>query len=325
MQLPSPNQIRFEFPLSDAARHFLVLARRSAIQILNRTDPRLAAIVGPCSIHDSEASIEYALRLKNLKAKNFFPIMRFFVEKPRTRTGWKGMLYDPHLDGSYDIAEGLRKSRRLLVQLAEMGIPVAMEFLEPILVPYFEDLITWGLIGARTSASQPHRQIVSTLSFPVGFKNSCSGEIESAIHSIISSRMSHSYIGIDEEGRAAALKSSGNPHSHLVLRGSEMAPNFDPLSIKAATLALQAHRLEPRIMIDCSHGNSGKDPSKQQIVLESILEQKNNNLAGFMLESHLYGGKQPLCEDPSLLNYGISITDSCLGWDETEYLLNSFA
>ncbi len=323
MQLPSPKSIKSEFPLTVAARRFVQTSRQTAIDILSRKDRRLAAIVGPCSIHDPQATLEYASRLKNIKEENIYPILRFFIEKPRTSLGWKGMLYDPHLDGSHDIAAGIRKSRALLVQMAEMQMPCAIEFLEPILVPYFEDLITWGVIGARTSASQPHRQLASSLPFPVGFKNACNGEIDSAIHSVLSSRIAHSYVGINEDGHIAAIQSCGNPYSHLVLRGSDKRPNFDATSVGDALRALQDNRLEPRIVIDCSHGNSGKDPWKQQAVLEEILSQNNPALAGFMLESHLKSGKQPLCEDLDLLHYGISITDACLGWEETEALLKN--
>ena len=328
MELPSPSQIKQEYPLKSSG--LIANWRKSAKLILQRTDPRLVAIVGPCSVHDPESAIEYALRLKSISAeieKNCFPIMRIFIEKPRTRLGWKGMLYDPHLDGTNDIAAGLRKSRELILRITEIGVPCATEILEPIIAPYFDDLIVWGLIGARTSASQPHRQVASGLAFPIGFKNDFRGELDVAISGILSSRIPHSHIGIDENGRITALNTRGNPLSHLVLRGSENGPNYDPTSVEKAVSELKNHRLEPRLLIDCSHGNCGKDHRRQRMVFESVIEQaaENKAIAGFMLESHLLPGKQPLGDDPSLLSYGVSITDPCLGWEETESLLRSMS
>jgi len=328
MELPTPLQIKQEYPLKSSG--LIASWRKTAKLILQRSDPRLVAIVGPCSVHDPESAIEYALRLKKLSEQignHFFPIMRIFIEKPRTRLGWKGMLYDPHLDGTNDIAAGLRKSRELILKITEIGIPCATEILEPIIAPYFDDLIVWGLIGARTSASQPHRQVASGFTFPIGFKNDCRGELDVAISGILSSRIPHSHIGIDSNGKIAALHTHGNPLSHLVLRGSENGPNFDPASVEKAISALKEHRLEPHLLIDCSHGNCGKDHRRQQIVFESVLEQaaENKAIAGLMLESHLFPGKQPLGDDPSLLNFGISITDPCLGWEETESLFRSMS
>ncbi len=328
MELPSPAQIKQECP--PVPLETISAWRLTAKQILQRTDPRLVLIVGPCSIHDPESALEYAVRLKKLAAeidKYFFPIMRLFIEKPRTRIGWKGMLYDPHLDGTNDIATGLRKSRTLILTIAALGIPCATEFLEPVVVPYFDDLIVWGLVGARTSASQPHRQIASGFSFPVGFKNDVRGDLDVAISGILTSRIPHTHIGINPQGHVAALRTRGNPLSHLVLRGSDAQPNYDPASIQKALHALQEHRLEPRLLIDCSHGNCGKDHRRQRIAFESAIEQaaENRAIAGVMLESHLFAGKQPLGDDPSLLNYGVSITDPCLGWEETEALLRSIS
>lgn len=328
MELPSPAQIRNEYPLH--ARNFIAAARNTAQKILERSDRRLVAIVGPCSIHDPESALEYARRLKKLTpeiSKTFFPIMRLFIEKPRTRLGWKGMLYDPHLDGSNDIATGLRKSRELFLEIAQLGVPCATEILEPIIAPYFDDLVVWGLIGARTSASQPHRQMASGLHFPIGFKNDFRGELDVAIAGILTSRIPHSYVGIDPKGHIAALQTEGNPLSHLVLRGSEKQSNYDAASIAKALEALREHRLEPRLIIDCSHGNCGKDHRRQRAVFESVMEQAEENkaIAGLMLESHLFEGKQPLGDDRSLLNYGVSITDPCLDWDETESLLRSMS
>lgn len=321
MELPSPLQLKKEFPAPSS----IALWKAQAQNILQRKDPRLVAIVGPCSIHDPKSAIEYALNLKKLQTQidgQFFLIMRLFFEKPRTRLGWKGMLYDPHLDGTNDIATGLVKSRKLLLQIAELGVPCATELLEPILAPYFDDLLVWGLIGARTSASQPHRQMASGLSFPVGFKNDCQGNLDEALAGITASRVPHAHIGINELGHVAALSTQGNPLSHLVLRGSHTGPNYDPHSIDQAIRCLMERHIEPRLLIDCSHGNCGKEYLKQRPVFESVVNQAKTTRAivGLMLESHLFAGRQPLGEDPSLLEYGISITDPCLDWEETEAL-----
>lgn len=328
MELPTPAQLKQEYPLG--ASDFIAASRNTAQQILQRTDARLAVVVGPCSIHDPASAFEYAKRLKKLTpeiSKTFFPIMRLFIEKPRTRLGWKGMLYDPHLDGSNDIAAGLRQSRALFLKIAEIGVPCATELLEPIIAPYFDDLIVWGFIGARTSASQPHRQIASGLQFPIGFKNDLYGELDVAIAGVLASRIPHSYVGINRQGRIAAIQTQGNPLSHLVLRGSDVQPNYDSASIAKALHALEAHRLEPRLVLDCSHGNCEKDHRRQQIAFASVMQQaaENKAIAGLMLESHLFAGRQSLRDDRSLLNYGVSITDPCLGWDETESLLRSMS
>ncbi len=325
MRIPSPLDIRNELPFSNL---FIAEARKSAERILRREDGRLALLVGPCSIHDPETALEYATRLKRLSADldNFYLVMRVFLEKPRTRLGWKGLIYDPHLNGSDDIPTGLRISRKLLLEMAHIGIPAATELLEPLVVPYLEDLITWGLIGARTSASQPHRQLASGLSFPVGFKNDIHGELDVAISGILASRIPHSHIGIDNQGHVSSMRTQGNPLTHLVLRGSDTKTNFDPHSVAIGLSALRGNHLEPRVVIDCSHGNSGKDCRRQPIAFESVVQQVldgNQAIAGLMLESHLFSGKQSLNDSPALLRYGVSITDSCLGWEETESLIRS--
>jgi len=328
MELPSPLQLKMELPLSEEGRKFIAKSRQSAQKIIKRKDERLAAIVGPCSIHDPHSAIEFAQKFKCFSSqidKSFLSVMRLFIEKSRTRLGWKGLLYDPHLDGSNDIAAGLKISRKLLLEITELGVPCAVELLEPLAVPYFDDLIVWGLIGARTSASQPHRQMTSGLSFPVGFKNDIHGELDIAISGVLTSRAAHSHIGIDSNGRIASIETKGNPMTHLILRGSEHQTNYDSESVSKALAELQRHHLESCLLIDCSHGNSKKDHRKQRIALESIIEQVregNKAIAGFMFESHLNMGKQPLGDDKSLLRYGVSITDPCLGWEETESLLN---
>ncbi len=325
MRIPSPQEIRGQFPPSKEDLAFVLEAREQAEQILRRKTGRLALLVGPCSIHDPDLALEYAERLKRLSGEieNFFLVMRVFLEKPRTRMGWKGMVYDPHLNGSNDIAAGLKIARKLLLEMAQQKIPTATELLEPLVVPYFEDLITWGLIGARTSASQPHRQMASGLPFPVGFKNDIHGELDVAICGILSARMSHSFLHIDDGGQLNALETAGNPYTHLVLRGSETKTNFDPHSVAVGLSALLNNQLEPCIFVDCSHGNSGKDHRRQSIAFESVIQQSldgNEAIAGLMLESHLVAGKQGI-GDKGSLNYGVSITDSCMGWEETESLI----
>lgn len=329
MQLPTPAAIKSELPLTSP--EIIASFRQEAIDILQRKTPRLALLVGPCSVHESKSALEYAEKLKKLSceiAPLFFPIMRLFFEKPRTRVGWKGMLYDPHLDGSHDIAAGIRKTRSLLLQVTALGVPCAAELLEPLALPYFDDLIVWGLIGARTSASQPHRQLASGLHFPVGFKNDCQGGFEEAISGILSSRTPHARLGIDASGHIASLPTNGNPWTHLVLRGSEKAPNYDASSIARAIQALREEHLEERLLIDCSHGNCGKNHMKQAQVFRHCVEQAlhNPSIMGLMLESHLFAGKQPFCaEESHALRYGVSITDPCLGWEETEALLRSIS
>jgi 3-deoxy-7-phosphoheptulonate synthase len=318
--LPSPDELKEELPNNSL---FIPNARNQAAELLERKNRRLVSIVGPCSIHDPEAALEYATRIKHLAPSlpSLFLVMRLFFEKPRTGLGWKGMLYDPHLDGSCDVKKGLKETRELLLALARLEIPVATELLDPLAAPYYQDLITWGFIGARTAASQPHRQLASSFSFPVGFKNSIFGELGPAIQGILNARAPHIFLGIDGNGRVARHQSQGNPLTHLVLRGSESDTNFDLASVQEALSLLIQHELEPHLLIDCSHGNSGKDHSRQGAVFGKVLEHIQEGvegICGLMLESHLHAGKQPHSKNPS---YGLSITDSCIGWEETEDLL----
>lgn len=325
--LPSPEQIKKQYPLLPKQRLFLERSRGQAEKIVRRKTSQLAAIVGPCSIHDSASALEYALRLKKLSDNlngSLFLAMRFFIEKPRTRLGWKGLLYDPRLDGSNDLSEGIRLSRELLLKMAELEVPCACEILEPLAIDYIGDLLSWGLIGARTSASQPHRQLASGLPFPVGFKNGIHGDIDVAIAAVHSARVPHSHIGLTEKGRIAAVQTSGNPLAHIVLRGSETRVNYDSASLSEIAWTMKQHRLDPCFLVDCGHGNSGRDPIRQKAAFQSVITQAaegNSSILGLMLESHLQGGKQPLLEDPYDLLYGVSITDPCLGWEETEELL----
>ncbi len=318
MILASPDELEKELP----GRGPLPF-RAAAAKILRNEEPRIALLLGPCSIHNPEEALAFGQKVKDLQERlsHFFLIMRVFFEKPRSRLGWKGLMYDPFLDSSNNLEEGLRRSRRLLLDLTDLNVPCATEFLEPLVAPYLADLITWGLIGARTSASQPHRQLASGFDFPIGFKNGVYGELEPALHGIASAQIPHTHFSIDRSGRLAAVQTTGTSLAHLVLRGSEKGANCEEAHIQAALQALRAHHLEERLAIDCSHGNSGKDPKRQKWAFEmaiSQIEAGNRAIRAVMLESNLSPGKQPLSED---LRYGVSITDACLGWEETEELV----
>ncbi|WP_372637151.1 3-deoxy-7-phosphoheptulonate synthase [Alcanivorax jadensis] len=324
LPLPSPTVLRERLPV-DAELAAQVQAHRQTVRnILNGTDDRLLVITGPCSLHDPKAALEYGHRLSELSRQlddKVFLVMRAYVEKPRTTVGWKGMLYDPHLDGSNDIATGLNVSRHLLLDLARLGLPLATELLHPMAADYLGDLLSWAAIGARTTESQIHREMVSGLPIPVGFKNGTDGSIDVACDAMGAAEHPHTHLGIDDNGHSALLQTAGNPDTHLVLRGGNDGPNYDADSIHQAVGALQTKGRNTRVIVDCSHANSGKDPLKQPEVLQDLLEQRargNSPIAGVMLESHLQDGKQPL-QKP--LQYGLSITDGCLGWDRTEQLL----
>jgi len=327
--LPTPDEIAKLLPISNLGVQYVSEFRETSAKILCGEDPRIALLLGPCSIHDCDAALEYGMKIKELQTKvspHVFLIMRVFFEKPRTRIGWKGLLYDPFLDGSYDLDEGIKRSRKLLVDLAHSGVPCATEFLDPLVATYLSDLISWGLIGARTAASQPHRQLASGLGFPIGFKNGIFGELEPALNGIVSSLMPHTHFSINGAGRIAALQTTGNPLAHLVLRGGEKNINCDPESVQMALEQLRFQHLDERLVIDCAHGNSGKDPKRQTIAFNMCLDQIKNGcsaIRGLMLESHLNPGKQAIPEEMDQILYGVSITDPCLGWDETEALVGS--
>jgi 3-deoxy-7-phosphoheptulonate synthase len=327
--LPSPHEVKTLFPLVPQTAAFIEEARETAKRIIHGKDPRKALIIGPCSIHDRKSAVEYAKRFKELAeavGRTSFMVMRVYVEKSRTSTGWKGLVYDPHLDGSHDIKTGLLWTRELLLTLAEMRIPTATEFVDPLTSLYFEDLITWGFIGARTSSSQTHRQFASARSMPIGFKNSTDGHLENAIYGALSATTPHASMHIDSHGKLCAIQSEGNAYSHIVLRGACGFTNYDPSSVRMALDMLKKFRLQERLMIDCSHGNCQKQFDKQHEVFLSVLgqiEKGNDKIFGLMLESHLKNGNQPLTDDPSLLKYAVSITDPCLDWKTTEELIYS--
>ena len=329
-QLMEPGMLKRELAISQAA-HKTVLSGREAIEkILLKEDKRLLVIVGPCSIHDKKAACEYAEKLNKLREQvneALLVVMRVYFEKPRTSVGWKGLINDPRLDGTCDIPDGLRKAREILLQVNEIGVPAATEFLETITPQYVADLVSWSCIGARTTESQTHREMASGLSMPVGFKNGTDGKLTAAINAIIAAKTPQSFLGIDQDGHTCVVKTGGNPWAHIVLRGGQQ-PNYDPISIEQARLKLIEKNLLENIMVDCSHGNSMKKFQGQPIVWRNVIDQYiagNDSLIGLMLESNLFEGNQKFSGDLSALKYGVSITDECISWETTENLLLSAA
>jgi len=321
--LVPPADVKREFPGSDALYEVVLRTRAAIRDIVTGKDRRLLAVVGPCSIHDPEAALDYACRLRALGerlAAKLLVVMRVYFEKPRTTIGWKGFLNDPHLDGTHDVQTGLRLARKLLVELARLGLPAGTEMLDPITPQYLADLVSWVAIGARTIESQTHREMASGLSMPVGFKNTTDGNQLAAINAMKSARHPHAFLGIDQDGRTAVVHTGGNPDGHIILRGGR-TPNYDAASIHACEELLRQAGLPPRIMVDCSHAQTGKDYTRQPEVLANLVEQVragNDSIMGFMLESNLGAGNQPLGAG---LAYGVSITDACIDWETTERCL----
>ncbi|MDX2080367.1 MAG: 3-deoxy-7-phosphoheptulonate synthase [Terrimicrobiaceae bacterium] len=326
-RLITPAQIKEQLPASERHLRLVAEARSTARAILNGEDHRLLVVVGPCSIHDPEAALDYARRLAAVArdvADRYFVVMRVYFEKPRTTIGWKGLINDPHLDDSCDVAHGIALARKLLLDIVDLGLPAGTEFLDPIIPQYTADLVSWAAIGARTTESQTHREMASGLSMPVGFKNGTDGSVQTALDAMKSSRAPHSFLGIDQDGSTSIIKTSGNPDSHLVLRGGRNGANYGPAEVAAACEALKKNGLHPAVMVDCSHANSGKDPARQPAVWNHILGQRvagHSEIIGAMIESNLRFGSQPLQGGRDGLQYGISITDGCLDWDATEQLL----
>ncbi|MBN2419242.1 MAG: 3-deoxy-7-phosphoheptulonate synthase [Deltaproteobacteria bacterium] len=324
----SPDNLVRELPLSDKVIETVSYSRSIIRDILDKKDKRLLIITGPCSIHDKEAAIEYALKLKALSEKvesRFFIVMRVYFEKPRTSIGWKGLINDPCLDGSCDIESGLRIAREILLEINELGVPAATEMLDTISPQYFADLISWSAIGARTTESQTHREMVSGLSMPVGLKNGTDGDLMIAINGIKASAYPQKFIGIDGMGRTSIIQTKGNPYTHVVLRGG-IRPNYDSFSISSTINLLKKNNLRESIIIDCSHGNSSKDYSIQPRVWQDVINQRmdgNDSITGLMLESNIHEGNQPVCAVPKDLRYGVSITDACISWEMTEDLIFS--
>ena len=313
--------------MTETANHTVVAGREAISAILKQTDPRLLVVVGPCSIHDPKGALEYATRLNTLRRELedlLLIVMRVYFEKPRTTVGWKGLIYDPHLNGSDNIQAGLKQARELLLQITEMGLPTATEFLDPVVPQYIADLVSWAAIGARTTESQTHRQMASGLSMPVGFKNGTDGGLQIAIDAMQSAMRPHSFLGIDQDGCTSIVRTTGNPDGHVVLRGGRLNTNFDAESIRIAAESLKKAGLPPTLMVDCSHANSLKQHAKQEEVWRSLIEQRvagGKPITGVMIESNLAEGSQSIPQNLADLRYGVSVTDACLGWDDTERAL----
>lgn len=326
-RLPSYQEIKENWPLKDAQKAFIEQSRQTIRHILEGQDSRLLLIVGPCSIHDLTSAREFALKLKNLTkivSQQFFLVMRVYFEKPRTRKGWKGLLYDPLLNNTHQIHTGINWTRQFLLELAELQIPAATEFLDPLTASYYDDLIAWGSIGARTSSSQPHRQLASSLTMPIGIKNGINGHIPETINSLISVSHPHAYVGLNAQNQLVMKQTSGNQDAHLVLRGGKRGPNYDVRCIAKALKELQKFKLPLRLIVDCSHQNSRKNHELQILAFQSVIQQileGNSTIRGLMLESHLNAGKQEFPASSGHLKYGISITDACLDWQTTENLI----
>lgn len=327
--LMTPIQLKSQLPLTQAAAKTVSQGRQELQNILDGKDSRKFIIVGPCSIHAPKAAEDYAKKLKVLADKvkdKLLIVMRVYFEKPRTTVGWKGLINDPDLDGSFNMQKGLFTARDLLIKIGEIGLPVATEALDPITPQYLAELISWSAIGARTIESQTHREMASGLSMPVGFKNGTDGNIQVALNAIQSSKMPHNFIGLDREGQISTFKTKGNSYSHLILRGGDRQPNFDAATVTRAEKKLKDLDLPQTIVIDCSHGNSHKNHKLQASVLENILQQiaeGNQSIVGMMLESNLSEGNQKIPKNLEKLQYGVSVTDKCIGWEETEEIILS--
>ena len=327
----TPSELKKELPLPESVRELVANSRQTVKDILDGKDDRLFAVVGPCSIHDTELALEYGKRLKELAdevSEQIFIIMRVYFEKPRTTVGWKGLINDPHLNGSFEIEDGLRKARKLLIDLSEIGLPLATEALDPISPQYLQDTITWTAIGARTTESQTHREMSSGLSSPVGFKNGTDGSLDVAVNAMKSVVSGHAFLGINPQGQVAITKTKGNQYGHVVLRGGGGKPNYDSVSIALCEQALEKAKLPTNIVVDCSHANSNKDHNVQPLVLDDIAHQikdGNRSICGVMIESNINEGNQSIPDDLSQLKYGVSVTDACISWESTVKSLNKMA
>jgi 3-deoxy-7-phosphoheptulonate synthase len=325
--LLSPRALRAHAPSNEAIAATVARSRERIIRILRQEDPRLLVVIGPCSIHEKKSAVEYAERLNALRkefAGRMEIVMRVYFEKPRTTIGWKGLINDPHMDGSQDIETGLKIAREILMEIVSMGLPAATEFLDPVVPQYIADVISWAAIGARTTESQTHREMASGLSMPVGLKNGTDGSLQTAIDAMGATRHPHSFLGINEDGVTSIVRTSGNPHAHVVLRGGRAKTNYDAESIRAAEEKLISEKLQPVLMVDCSHANSEKKFARQEDVWHSVIQQRvegTRSLIGLMVESHLFEGNQPIPPKLKDLRYGVSITDSCIGWEATERML----
>ena len=326
-RLRTPTELASLCPITEENIAKIRGYRRTVNAIIKGEDKRLLAVIGPCSIHDPKAAVEYAHKLKGLADKvsdTFFIVMRTYFEKPRTSVGWKGLITDPDMDESCDIEKGLMIARKLLIEINEIGLPVGCEVLDPIVPQYTDELMSWSSIGARTTESQTHRSLASGLSVAVGFKNSTSGDMTAAVNAMKSASRPASFIGVERNGQIAVFRSKGNDSCHLILRGGDDGPNYYEDDVEDAKRLMESLSLQPRIIIDCSHQNSRKDWKRQKRVLRSVVDQVRwgeEAIRGFMLESNLFEGSQKIGEDLSSLAYGVSVTDGCIGWDETERIV----
>lgn len=322
--LLTPEQLKKQLPLEGAALESVRTARQTIFDILDHKDKRLFVVVGPCSIHDVGAALEYAARLQKLAVAvqdTLYLVMRVYFEKPRTSVGWKGLINDPHMDDTFKIEEGLFKGRKLLLDIAGMGLPTSTEALDPISPQYLQDIIAWSAIGARTTESQTHREMSSGLSSAVGFKNGTDGGLTVAVNAMQSVSSPHRFLGINSQGQVSVVTTKGNPYAHVVLRGGSNGPNYDSVNVAQCEAALQKGKVNSNIMIDCSHANSNKDPAVQSLVLKDVTHQiieGNESIIGLMLESNLHFGNQSIPKDLTQLKYGVSVTDACIDWAETE-------
>ncbi|HRD93035.1 MAG TPA: 3-deoxy-7-phosphoheptulonate synthase [Accumulibacter sp.] len=329
--MPSPEEIQARLPLSPTAASLVMSGRELLRRILDRSDRRLFVVVGPCSIHDPVAGLDYARRLKALAdevRQTMYLVMRVYFEKPRTTTGWKGYINDPDMDDSFRVDHGMQQARQFLLEIAELGLPAGTEALDPISPQYLGDLISWTAIGARTTESQTHREISSGLSTPVGFKNGTNGDVGIAVNAILSASRPHSFLGINGQGRTSIVRTRGNRYGHLVLRGGDGRPNYDTVSVQMAEQALSKAGLPTNIVVDCSHANSYKKPELQPLVMADVVNQVrlgNRSLVGMMIESNLVAGNQPIPEDLALLKYGCSVTDACVDWETTASMIRDAA
>lgn len=328
--LASPSEFLERLPSTPQISQLVKDGRQQIARILRGEDDRMLLITGPCSLHDAKAGYEYAQRLKKLADEfqdRLLIVMRVYFEKPRTTVGWKGLIYDPHLNGSTDITAGLHMAREFLLQIGELGMLAAIEFVDPITPQYIADLYSWAAIGARTAESQTHRQMSSGLSMPVGFKNGTGGSIQLAADGVVAAQAAQAFLGVNDDGKASVVVTKGNQDTHIILRGGSNGTNYDAVSIADAVERLQRSGLRTSLVVDCSHANCGKDHTKQRIAFHDVLEQRiagNKNIVGMMLESHLFEGSQPIDErNPGNLKYGVSITDPCVGWEETVTLLTA--
>lgn len=329
--MPSPAEVIARLPVSDRAGHVVAEGRKALNNILDRKDHRLFVVVGPCSIHDPEAGLDYARRLKALAdevSDTLLIVMRVYFEKPRTTVGWKGYINDPHMDDSFQVDVGMEKAREFLLKINDIGLPTGTEALDPISPQFLGDLIAWNAIGARTTESQTHREMSSGLSTPVGFKNGTSGDLTVAINAILSASRPHSFLGINGDGRVAIVRTNGNPYGHVVLRGGDGKPNYDAVSIAMAEQALAKAKLPANLVVDCSHANSYKKPELQPLVLTDVVNQirtGNQSIVGVMIESNIEAGNQSIPSDLSQLKYGCSVTDGCVDWNTTEKMIRDAA